>query len=286
MQQPFIFVTAVMSSLHSATLFARRVVITCSSRRALATTTTTAGNSILFATRNGVQHILNHSHVGTPSRYLSGPPPKKEVRVLTPDETQLAVAYVEKHNKFMENMATPYPKTFQGGPATDLYVAKDPSEMRVLTGMPIEHQQRTVLIGPRYTTSMQSGDKFAHQWQISWQQAEVWSNPLTGWTSSSDPHATMKLTFSDKDAAIAFATKSGWKYEVLPSQSSTCYTPGEKNYAHNFLSSKNTTLIAQEGHAHGNVEFANPAYGKSHWFMPLTYHGNKEVEQFGPPVAK
>jgi hypothetical protein len=24
-------------------------------------------------------------------------------------------------------------------------------------------------------------------------------------------------------------------------------------------------------------DFANPAYGKSHWFMPLTYHGDKEV---------
>lgn len=33
-----------------------------------------------------------------------------------------------------------------------------------------------------------------------------------------------------------------------------------------------------------NQIFANPGYGASNWFMPLQYHGNAPVVQFGPPV--
>jgi NADH dehydrogenase (ubiquinone) Fe-S protein 4 len=56
---------------------------------------------------------------------------------------------------------------------------------------------------------MQSGDKYAHQWQLSWQTSERWTNPLTGWTSSADPHSGMKLTFNTSDDAIAFANRNG-----------------------------------------------------------------------------
>ena len=34
-----------------------------------------------------------------------------------------------------------------------------------------------------------------------------------------------------------------------------------------------------------NKIFENPGYGKSNWFMPLTYHGDGEVVQHGPSRA-
>lgn len=166
-----------------------------------------------------------------PSRRQLSAPPKKEVRVLTKEEVALQAAYVEKHKSFVVN--SPQPKTFIPGPALpDMYVpAPAPSaanglnvaptsELPALSGMPPVHQGRTVRIHPRLHSTMQSGDKNVQQWQvhapsndthplsrrlsglitcpyaslqISWQTSERWSNPLMGWTSSSDPHSGMKV---------------------------------------------------------------------------------------------
>jgi hypothetical protein len=35
-----------------------------------------------------------------------------------------------------------------------------------------------------------------------------------------------------------------------------------------------------------NVEYRNPGYGSSNWFMPLRFHGEAEVEQHGPRPAQ
>jgi hypothetical protein len=35
-----------------------------------------------------------------------------------------------------------------------------------------------------------------------------------GWSSSADPLGTLKLTFDSEEAAIAYADKMGFKYEV------------------------------------------------------------------------
>ena len=35
-----------------------------------------------------------------------------------------------------------------------------------------------------------------------------------------------------------------------------------------------------------NQIYVNPGYGASNWFMPLKYHGDGEVLQHGPSVAK
>jgi hypothetical protein len=98
-------------------------------------------------------------------------------------------------------------------------------QLAALSGMPAEHQNRTVspptvllsiklllardihgsksalflyyiilfyiaikvIIRNRYSSSFSSGDSYAHQWQISWKPNDKWSNPLTGWTSGADP---------------------------------------------------------------------------------------------------
>jgi NADH dehydrogenase (ubiquinone) Fe-S protein 4 len=48
-----------------------------------------------------------------------------------------------------------------------------------------------------------------------------WINPLMGWTSTADPLENVgraTLAFPTKEDAIAFATKSGWAYEVAEPQ--------------------------------------------------------------------
>ena len=51
-----------------------------------------------------------------------------------------------------------------------------------------------VVIGPRKLKTIQSGSKFANQWSIQWKQEDPrFSNPLMGWTASSDPMGGIKV---------------------------------------------------------------------------------------------
>lgn len=156
---------------------------------------------------------------------------------------------------------------------------ENPAELAALSGMPDEHQNRTVIIRNRYTTSFSSGDSFSHQWQISWKPQEKWSNPLTGWTSGADPLAYLTLYFDTKEEAIQHAERNGWKYDVMPEASDDVKELGWRAYEHNFLSQRVRSILISESKK--PVHFKNPHYGKSGWFMPLKYHGDGEVTQHG-----
>lgn len=80
------------------------------------------------------------------------------------------------------------------GSGADLHVPKNIAEMAALSGMPADHAARTVIIAPRQFKSVQSGQAFAHQWQITWKNADRWKNPLMGWVSSADPMAQVKVS--------------------------------------------------------------------------------------------
>ena len=45
-----------------------------------------------------------------------------------------------------------------------------------------------------------------------------------------------------------------------------------------------TQALRDEGVKAGKRIFALPGYGASNFFMPLTYHGDREVNQHGPTV--
>lgn len=109
------------------------------------------------------------------------------------------------------------------------------AEMAVLSGMPEEQAHRTVLISPRMLKTLQQGGKYAHQWQITWKNQARWSNPLMGWASSADPMSNVKLNFDSKAAAIAFAERNGWKYEVGIDTDKKVEPAGIYLYKHNFL---------------------------------------------------
>ena len=64
---------------------------------------------------------------------------------------------VERHRKVHQNSSAPtsFSQILPSG--KDLYVAANMSEISALTGMPEEHQRRTVVIAPRMLKTMQSG---------------------------------------------------------------------------------------------------------------------------------
>jgi len=64
---------------------------------------------------------------------------------------------VERHRKVHQNTSAPasFSQILPSG--KDLYVAANMSEIAALTGMPEEHQRRTVVIAPRMLKTMQSG---------------------------------------------------------------------------------------------------------------------------------
>ncbi len=92
-----------------------------------------------------------------------------------------------------------------------------------------------VIIRNRYSSAFQSGDNYAHQWQIMWKSSQKWINPLTGYVSGADPMGTVKLFFDTREAAIAFAERNGWKYQVERPATDDVTEAGWRRYQHNFL---------------------------------------------------
>jgi NADH dehydrogenase (ubiquinone) Fe-S protein 4 len=82
------------------------------------------------------------------------------------------------------------------GSGKELHVPKNITEVAALSGVPAEHAKRTVVITQRMNKTLQSGQKFVHQWQIYWKNTERWSNPLMGWTSSADPMSNVKVVIN------------------------------------------------------------------------------------------
>lgn len=42
-----------------------------------------------------------------------------------------------------------------------------------------------------------------------------WTNPLMGWTSTSDPLSTLGMTFPTREAAVDFAKRNGFAFNVF-----------------------------------------------------------------------
>lgn len=161
-----------------------------------------------------------------------------------------------------------------------MHTPRNPIETAVFNGMPADQASRTVVIAPRINKTLQSGGAVNHLWQISWKNQERWSNPLMGWTSTADPMSNLKLTFDSEAEAVAFAEKNGWKYETRAPCAETTVEPGTFSYSHNFLPKKVMAKVRAEGPRTKQFSFSKA--GRSHWFMPLKYAGDGEVEQHGP----
>jgi len=64
-------------------------------------------------------------------------------------------------------------------------------------------------------SATQSGPEFSKAWALEFEPESAREiDPLMGWTSSSDMKAQIRLRFSTKEEAIAYAERNGLAYRV------------------------------------------------------------------------
>ncbi len=81
-------------------------------------------------------------------------------------------------------------------------------------------------------TAMQSGLGNTRKWVLAFEPtAPELTDPLMGWTSSADTRQQVRLNFSSKDEAVAFAEKHGLAYRVFEPNDPA---PRRRSYADNF----------------------------------------------------
>ncbi|RSH87080.1 hypothetical protein EHS25_003569 [Saitozyma podzolica] len=81
---------------------------------------------------------------------------------------------------------------------------------------------------------MQSAKGKTKRWILDWdvlQGSGRWENPLMGWASSADYMQGTNLAFRTREAAVAFAEKQGWDYQI--EEPKVAKIP-PKNYASNY----------------------------------------------------
>ena len=81
-------------------------------------------------------------------------------------------------------------------------------------------------------TAMQSGKTKTHLWQLEFapSSARV-SDPLMGWTQSTDMNGQVRLAFDTREEAVAYAQRHGIPFEILPDREPRRIV---KAYADNF----------------------------------------------------
>ena len=63
----------------------------------------------------------------------------------------------------------------------------------------------------------QSGKAGTGRWTLEFERSQAQRpDPLTGWNGSGDTRTQVRLSFASKDDAIAYATKHGLEYHVVP----------------------------------------------------------------------
>ena len=85
-------------------------------------------------------------------------------------------------------------------------------------------------------TAMQSGKSKTRLWQLEFapSSARV-SDPLMGWTQSTDMNGQVRLTFDTREEAVAYAQRHGIAFEILPDREPKRIV---KSYADNFAFSR------------------------------------------------
>ncbi len=64
-------------------------------------------------------------------------------------------------------------------------------------------------------TAMQSGIAKYNSWLLEFETKDNYVNPMMGWESSSDTLSEVKLEFSSKDLAVAYAKKNKIDFYVI-----------------------------------------------------------------------
>lgn len=91
---------------------------------------------------------------------------------------------------------------------------------------------RSVRIFQPSKTAMQSGRGNTHSWMLRFESAAPRStDPLMGWIGSADTRAQLRLTFTSREEAIAYAERNGLAYTIEEPQVPRLRP---KSYAENF----------------------------------------------------
>ena len=81
-------------------------------------------------------------------------------------------------------------------------------------------------------TAMQSGTARTKRWVLEYEPEKPRQvEPLMGWTSSSDMRSQLRISFSTKDDAIAYAKRNGIPFTVMEPKPRRQL---KKSYADNF----------------------------------------------------
>ena len=82
-------------------------------------------------------------------------------------------------------------------------------------------------------SAMQSGKGKSNKWLLEFNKSKTENDYLMNWVSSNDTQSQVKLFFSSKDEAIAYARKNNINFEVIEPKKNKLII---KSYADNFLS--------------------------------------------------
>ncbi len=80
-------------------------------------------------------------------------------------------------------------------------------------------------------TAMQSGRRNTKSWVLSFDTLDKGVDPLMGWETSKDTLSEVKLEFTTKDQAIAYAKKNNINYYIVEPQKHKII---KKSYSDNF----------------------------------------------------
>ncbi|UFN50728.1 ETC complex I subunit [Roseomonas sp. OT10] len=82
-------------------------------------------------------------------------------------------------------------------------------------------------------SAMQSGQALTDDWVLEFAPEQPKRiDPLTGWYGSADMNQQLTFRFSSEDAAVDYARRQGWDYEVEPRRQVPPIRP--KSYSDNF----------------------------------------------------
>ena len=82
-------------------------------------------------------------------------------------------------------------------------------------------------------SAMQSGKGKSNKWLLEFNKSKTENDYLMNWVSSNDTQSQVKLFFSSKDEAMAYAKKNNIDFEVIEPKKNKLII---KSYADNFLS--------------------------------------------------
>lgn len=85
-------------------------------------------------------------------------------------------------------------------------------------------------------TAMQSGRRNTRQWEMVFEPAgDRFVEPLMGWTGTTDTTSQVRLRFSSREAAVAYAERHGLSYRIRDAKPRPVRP---KSYADNFAYQK------------------------------------------------